>query len=398
MSLARQLLSAAIADREAFSAIAAANETAGFGGQLELVWRELGSWYEKDPQAAAADVDTLAALVAQNGQGPKKQRELAELVREVAATPTSGANVAELVRRIGLERAGHALAARLVSKSAPDDLREALLSYQQLLDAPVAGSETPEDDWRGLIQRRVDPAKKWKVSPKALNEALGGGVLPGHNITIFARPEVGKTALGITMACGFARRGRRVLYVCNEESVDDLRVRAMTNLLKKPAAALLDAPAANELEAIEKGASNLFFRELSPGTMPELERLVRDLRPQVLVVDQLRNLRVKTESYTQLLDRAAQFVRALGKRYGLVTISLTQAGDSARNKSVLDDGDIDSSNTGIPGAADVLIGMGCNDGLKQAGQRVLSLCKNKVSARHEHFTVYLDEPFSNVRS
>lgn len=398
MSLPRQLLAAAIASRPAFDAILAAGETQAFQGQLATLWHELVSWYEKDPAAESADPEMLAALVSQHGQGPKKQRELAELVVDIAATPASVANVAELVRRAALERAGHALAAKLVSRHEPDDLRAALADYQTLLDAPEAGAEEAEDDWRGLIQRRVDPAKKWRISPKALNEVLGGGVLPGHNLTIFARPEVGKTALGVTMACGFARRGRRVLYVCNEESVDDLRVRAMTNFLKKPAAQLMDDPAGNELAAIEKGASNLFFRELAPGTMPELERLVRTLRPNVLVVDQLRNLRAKTESYTQLLDRAAQFVRALGKRYGLVTISLTQAGDSARNKGVLDDGDIDSSNTGIPGAADVLIGVGCNDGLRQAGQRILSLCKNKVSSRHEHFTVYLDEPFSNVRS
>lgn len=362
------------------------------------VWTAVADWYTNDAQASCVDPVLLAEQVAQRANGPKHAKSARELVRELAAQDVSVANVAEYVRAAGLERLSHELAAKLISpRTDRGELLEKLDEYRQLQESAVGGGEI-EDEWRGLIQRRVDPAKKWRVTPKALNDVLGGGVLPGHNITIFARPEAGKTALAITMACGFARRGKRVLYVGNEESVDDLRVRAVCNLLGAPAEALLTDPGAREIEAIEKGASNLFFRELAPGTTLELERLVRSLKPNVLVVDQLRNLRVKSDNFTQQLDKAAQAIRAMGKRYGLVTISVTQAGDSARNKPVLDDGDIDSSNTGIPGAADVLIGMGVNDGLRSVGQRVLSLCKNKVSARHEHFTVYLDEPFSKVRS
>ena len=40
--------------------------------------------------------------------------------------------------------------------------------------------------------------------PLRLNKELGGGVLPGHHIILFARPEQGKTAAAITMAVGFA--------------------------------------------------------------------------------------------------------------------------------------------------------------------------------------------------
>lgn len=362
------------------------------------MWQAVAEWYTNDAQASRVDSELLAEQVATRANGPKHAKSARELVRELAAQDVSVANVAEYVRAAGLERLGHELAAKLVSGRADREEILAKLEEYRGLHESGSGAGEVEDEWRGLIQRRVDPAKKWRVTPKALNDVLGGGVLPGHNITIFARPEAGKTALAITMACGFARRGKRVLYVGNEESVDDLRVRAMCNLLTVSAAELMADPAARENEAIAKGASNLFFRELSPGTIVELERLVRALKPHVLVVDQLRNLRVKSDNFTQQLDKAAQAIRALGKRYGLVTLSVTQAGDSARNKPVLDDGDIDSSNTGIPGAADVLIGMGVNDGLKSVGQRVLSLCKNKVSARHEHFTVYLDEPFSKVRS
>jgi hypothetical protein len=154
-------------------------------------------------------------------------------------------------------------------------------------------------------------------------------------------------------------------------------------------------------EALGKGAGNMIFRELAPGSLAELERLVRLYKPAVLVVDQLRNIRIpgtKSDNFTTNLDKAAQGVRALAKRYGLVTICVTQAGDSAEGRPVLDMGDVDSSNTGIPGAADVMIGVGVTETLRGSGTRMLSLCKNKVSGTITAFTVRFDPTTSRYSS
>jgi hypothetical protein len=79
-----------------------------------------------------------------------------------------------------------------------------------------------------------------------------------------------------------------------------------------------------------------------------------------------------------------------------VVVSVTQAGDSADRKNVLDIGDVDFSNTGIPAQADVMIGLGANDQLKQRGEICISLPKNKVSGRHEYFTVLAQPSLSKV--
>ena len=80
----------------------------------------------------------------------------------------------------------------------------------------------------------------------------------------------------------------------------------------------------------------------------------------------------------------------------MVVVSVTQAGDSAHNKAALDLGDVDFSNTGIPAQADVMIGLGANQNHKDAGELVISLPKNKVSAIHEAFAVTTEPHLSKI--
>jgi hypothetical protein len=394
----RKLLAACIKSREAYDMVGLSGESAGFTGALEPLWGATVRYYESDSQAKRADVDILASYATTGELHGKHAKQRLDLLAELDALDVSVANVAAALREASLERAGHELAQAVVAGRDETEIREKLDAYQQLFESVPGGGEDPDQDWYGLIAKRADPEARWACGIDGLDETLGGGVLPGHNITIFARPEAGKTALAISMACGFARSGKKVLYIGNEDPIEDLRLRAVTNLVGKPAHILLTNPEKAERLAVERGADKLIMRELCPGTGAEMERLVRAHKPGVLIVDQLRNIRVKGDNFTQQLDKAAQLVRALGKKYKMVTVSVTQAGDSARDKVILDDGDIDSSNTGIPGAADVLIGMGVDDNLRMAGQRCLSFCKNKVSARHDQVNVFLDEAISKIRS
>ena len=140
--------------------------------------------------------------------------------------------------------------------------------------------------------------------------------------------------------------------------------------------------------------------DLVPSTLGEIDRLARLYEPQVLIIDQLRNVTIpgKADNYTQTLDKVAQGIRNIGKSHNIITIGTTQAGDSAERKLVLDMSDIDSSKTGIPAAADLLIGIGNTDTLERAGQRMLSICKNKITGVKDAFTVGLDTARSKMTS
>ena len=71
-------------------------------------------------------------------------------------------------------------------------------------------------------------------------------------------------------------------------------------------------------------------------------------------------------------------------------MSITQAGESADMKLRLNMGDVEWSNTGIPGAADLMIGIGLDAEFEATDRRMLSVCKNKVNGAHGAFPCWIE--------
>jgi hypothetical protein len=389
----RTLLAAAIASRSAFDAVKASDEPAQFTGDLLTTWKALNDYYERDSAVETCVVDNLQALAVANLADGKKRKKLAASIDEIAALPASPDNVREAIREVRRERLGTRLAVALSARKPREEVDALIGEWQETFTAPEEEKELTYED---VLKRSVDPSTRLTVYPLRLNKELRGGMLPGRHMIVFARSELGKTACAITMAQGFAKKGHRVLYLTNEDQAADLMVRAIMAFTKTPQEQITSETLA---EALRKGLGNIRFVDICPGTVAEIEALVRKYRPAVLITDQLRNvLHGKVENTTQRLDAVAQGIRAIGKRYALVPISLTQAGDSARDKAILDDGDIDSSNTGIPGAACVLLGVGATQEMRREGALMFTLCKNKIGGTHNSFTVRLDPLLSLVRS
>ena len=103
-----------------------------------------------------------------------------------------------------------------------------------------------------------------------------------------------------------------------------------------------------------------------------------------------------SESRTQALEKAATEARNLARRRNIPVVSVTQAGDSASGRAILDRGDIDSSNVGIPGQADLMIGIGATGEMENQNMRTLSFPKNKLSGKHTPISVAIDPLLSKV--
>lgn len=393
MTSPRTLIAASIKDRGAFDAVAGSQEPAAFTGDLQKIWRTLVEYYRRDPAVESCVLDNLRALVLEGVANPKGRKRLEEALGEIGTLDASPGNVRESLRVVARERIGTQLAVALSARKPREEVDALIGAWQETFATDESEDELSYED---ALRSRLDAKGRIEVRPLALNKSLGGGVLPGHNITMFARPEIGKSAMAITMGVGFARKGHKVLYFCNEDPAADLMVRAITVFTKQRREGI---EYGQLMDALKQGLGNLRFVDIAPGSLAEIEGHVRKHRPAVIIVDQIRNVHAgKTENMTQRLDTVAQGIRALGKRYGMVTVSVTQAGDSGRGKSILDDGDIDNSNTGIPAAADVLIGIGASEAQLANGSRTLSLCKNKVTGKHDIINVTLDPVTSLVRS
>jgi KaiC/GvpD/RAD55 family RecA-like ATPase len=299
--------------------------------------------------------------------------------------------------------AGQQLAAALLGGDA-EAVEAARRAYEGYDGRETLGEDSDDDgtyhgaDLRDFLGEAYDPTNLIRVYPDSLNRRLEGGLKRGHHMVIFARPEMGKTMTVINMMAGFAEEGRTVLYCGNEDPMPDIGMRVVNRLTGRTKYEVLEDLDGTDALARERGYENIVFKSLAPGTPREIEALIKEHRPDVLVLDQLRNINMSNDHFTQALEAAAKEARAWAKRYDCVVVSVTQAGDSASGKSILDLGDVDSSNTGIPATADVMLGIGATEAHVQRSEVVFSLPKNKVSGRHEFFSVQANPVLSKLTS
>ena len=396
----RHVLSSCIADREAYEQVQKHVSREDLSEQGNIVWAGVCDYYDKDPVAKSIDGGILGDSIARAVPVEKHKQMFRTLVDGLVEFEASPANVVEDLLATKRERLGQRLAAALL---AGDPAANLLDEYNDLLDVGGFDDEEEEDARQGysimdLVNTDFDMDNLVRIYPESLNERLGGGVKPGHHITVFARPEMGKTMLTIEMMAGFARQGLQTLYIGNEDPIADINMRVANRLSGMAKLEIINAPEKADALARENGYESIILKGLAPGTAREITKLIEKYQPDVLVLDQLRNLNMHQDNYVLALEQAAKQARQWAKKYSCVVVSVTQAGDSAAGKAVLDMGDVDFSNTGIPSQCDVMIAMGASEAQMNAGERMLSLPRNKVSGRHEYFAVSVDPQLSKVLS
>lgn len=395
-----KLLAALLRSRKAWERTSNVLTIADFSAKGARLYDEITTFYEQDNEATTVDTEILAGRLAASIPNESQRNSLVSLVDDLSKMDVAANSVATYALEVRRRNVGFELAQLLLKGSKKDKVVDKLDQYYQLLESEGLENlhETEARPAVSALTERRDTGHRIKILPGALNRRLNGGALPGHHIVIYARPEIGKSLLAINIAAGAIRRGYRVLWVENEDNIDDLWQRFYSRLALQPEPVLRQHPERYEELLTERGIDNLFIYEAKPGSIYELKAKIEEHKPQILIVNQIRNLNIKSESRTNQLEAAAQAVRNLGKEYKMVTISVTQAGESAENKAYLDMGDVDYSNTGIPSTADLMIGIGADENMKKWGTRMINLPKNKISGKHESFSVTFDNLLSRVES
>jgi KaiC/GvpD/RAD55 family RecA-like ATPase len=397
----KEILASAIKNREAFEAVVPHVDHQDFSEQGWVIWQGIRTYYDNDSAASVVDAGVLSSSVTRLIAADKHKEMFKRLVQNLESMEVSPSNIVVDLIETKRDVVGKQLAQAIVSGRHDWDL---LSSYQTLMDADALGTGEEEDEARQgfsvaeLVADRFDPSGLIRVLPSALNDRLDGGVKPGHHIVLFARPEMGKTMMTIEMMSGFARQGHTVLYIGNEDPLDDITMRVVNRLSGMTKPEVMANPDKADHLAREAGYENIILQSLAPGTAREITKLIDKYKPDVLVLDQLRNLNMHQDNYVLALEGAAKQARQWAKRYSCVVVSVTQAGDSASGKAVLDLGDVDYSNTGIPAQADLMIGMGQTANHAANGEIVLSLPKNKISGNHEYFACSIEPQLSKINS
>ena len=399
----KTLISAMMGSRSSFSVIYDHLNLKQYSRQFQILFENVRQYYDRDSSATFVDRNILVELIATTLLNPKHVEDFTRLIDESLAVQVSEPNIKQVVLLAKQQEVGELLAQAIANKS--EGISELLDSYQTLrkateLETLGSGLEVfSQVDLQALIEHEYDPASFLKVYPQSLNDRLDGGAKGGHHIVAYGRPEAGKSMFAINAACGFARHGHYGLYFINEDRPKDIILRITSNLTGMNKHQIRDEPKLAQKMAYEAGFDKIIVVNCAPGTpnqiMGEMEK---HSECKWVVIDQLRNLKVKSDNRTNQLESAATAVRNIAKVTNTVALSVTQAGDSASGKKVLDQGDVDSSNTGIPAQADLMVGIGIDMELEQASCRMISLPKNKLSGDHSSFPVKVDPFLSRYRS
>lgn len=405
-----KLIAAAIRSRAAWDKVAAHFGVEEFGPLPKFWYPLIKEWYDRDPQAQSIDRDALLDMGKLRISNKKHEETLLGFIRDLPEPP-SAENMVQVALEFKRFNVGMELGAAIANR---DQKRIDLLrpKFNELWDATTLADKV-RSEWEDAVAVEdlfvtVGHDQRIPIAPSKLNDRCDGGVLPGHHIIIFGRPEVGKSTFAINMAGSFVKRKIRTLYIGNEDKIHGLKARMLSRITGLP----FEVAEANPINAAQRfreegGEDYLLMTQLKRGTVGAIRERIEEFEPKVIVLDQIRNL-MTGKSIDQDMTRKLEFlgieVRQMLLEYDLIGVSVTQANDRTENSRQqnpvwLGMGDIDSSRTGLPAQGDLIIGIGANDEMLANDTRAVNPVKNKLSSArnsHQGFMVTIDRSRSKV--
>jgi len=400
----RKIIAAFLQSRQAWESAKDHVNDKDLSPEGSLILNEIKEFYDADKTANRCDVEILCERIKRRVQSEKLARVVIGVLQGLP-TDVSAINVGRELIDLKAHRVGLELASALAAGKRGEGVRKLVDSYIELHDsvgrevgASAADSEgistgLPVAD---LLVQHFNPDNLIQLWPESLNAQIDGGAKPGHHILIFAPTEMGKSLFAINAVAGFLKQGLKTLYIGNEDPAADLLMRVISRLTGLNKYEVQDNPAKAQELLDKRNYGLLTMAALAPGNFPRIHKLVDEYDPKVVVLDQLRNLDVQSENRTQALEKAATEARNLAKRRQVLVVSITQAADSASGKRILNRGDVDGSNVGIPGQIDLMVGIGADEEMERQNVRMLSFPKNKLSGKHEPLSVTIDPLLSKV--
>jgi len=386
----QRVLSAVLASRDAYNAIAVLRDENDFSEQGWILMQEVDSFYETDNKAPYVDRDLIKDTIS------RKYAKASKIINTVIddLEDVSVDNVTKDYVGLKREALEHTIADKMLAGEEYADLMERLLAVDTIEeheeDTVYIGADI--DD----ILSATSPDNLIRVHPLSLNERLDGGVIGGTQIAIYAPTEVGKSLVALNMARGFLEDGHTVLYCGNEDPAKSMLLRAYTSLTGMDKNELRSNTGKAKDIAYDNGWNRFIFKELTPGSLREVRALVEKYNPTIVFIDQMANMDCRSSSKVEKNEILACGLRAMAKKYDYVSIIVHQASDDAYGKNVLEKNHLYYSNVGVQGQMDIMIGIGMDESYKQQDLRMLNLTKNKISGNHEHFPVRVNEALSRV--
>jgi archaellum biogenesis ATPase FlaH len=400
--LERQLLGAFLKNRETLYELTSTvgSVDSSFSDVGKLILSSISEYYERDSTAKYIDRDLLLAGLEKKINNEKQFQRISDIVK--ALPDVSVPNVVSTYIQQWKSSVGQELSAALLQGK--DALSRSLLNKWQKLDmGDIEFEETSSEVYQGLdVSQVLAPLERknlFRLWPLSINEHTDGGAGRGDHILISGRVENGKSLLSINLACGLAYDKHKVLYIGNEDSPKRMIPRFVNRLSGMTRDELRANPELAQSKLERMGYNNIIFVSLPPNsTLDQIDALVVKHNPDVLIVDQLRNVSAHDADLTKSLEKVAVGMRQLIKRRNILGISIVQSMNNNEhvNKLIGNMGDVADSKVGVPGQADLIILLGTNEEYRNRNMCMLTIAKNKLSGWHGYFPVQFIPQLSKV--
>ncbi len=359
----------------------------------------VAEYYEQDEDTTSVDLDVLLTSI--QAKSPLQYEKLSVLLEDLpdpAAVNLIDALVNQRLQRIGSDMT------QAIASNDQDAITVLTNERNEVIDLGIRKTgegDTLFDVYQGAhVSDLTDDLREgagFKLLPGIL-DAIVYNLLPGDHIAVYGMVNRGKSLVGIQIATDFAMDGKRVLYIGNEDPAKRMIIRIICNLVEVPLSEVQEDEDYYTEVALDNGYDNIIFKELTPGSVDDVRRLIEHFEPDVVVVDQARNIipSGKTDGQTGTLEATFKQLRMLYKKHKCIGVSITQAGDKdAKGKPLsdkvrLEQNDIADSKYGVASQLDVMIGVGATEKMVSAGQLYLNVCKNKASGIHDGVQAYID--------
>lgn len=402
-SIEKRVLGALIKSRKDYENVKPWVDERTFSATSAIVAASIEDFYDRDPNAEYCPTEVIVERATANLGNPKIVKSVTDFVESIDRD-VSVSNLLFDIRQLRRNKVGDEISSLLANRAHGRKLDELVQSYSELGKDEQSECEPDSDSSvlnavgsAELVDRFFKHEATFTFPYPQLNRICSGGARRGHHILVFARPEIGKTLVTLDMVASFLPRAR-VLYIGNEDPISDIVLRLFCRLTQRSQQEVRGNPGKFDELAFQRGYANFVGASLAPGRFDEIDKLSEQYKPDVVVLDQLRNIDTGDDNRVTSLEKAAIGARNFGKRNSALVISVTQAGESAEGKSHLEfSSDIDFSKTGIPGAIDLAIGVGASREDAQHGIRTINVSKNKLGGVHEAFQVTVDTKTGTVK-
>jgi hypothetical protein len=385
-----KVLAACMASRHAYDAVRNNVDAEEFSPQFGAWWPLVERWYSVSVSETTIDREILR----EKGVSSLPQAHLDTLVGwfDDLEPCTSPANVVDHL----LDGKRQLIGLRIQSAISAGNFDAVHEAYADLRGLEVVAKDGHDEDWDASEENIFDPLSDENRILTGIPQVDARlRLVRGDHLILIGRPNMGKTLMWIQLIAHLATEGRKVCVYENEESPSRTSLRTIARLLDRTSEQCRENQHLAFKAARERGFGNIRWRYAHPGSIRNLDRWLEAEKPDLFIVNQIRNIRTD-DSLVHSLESMGQEVRNLAGKHNAVGVSVTQAGESASGKAMLSMSDLDSSKTGLPGACDHIMAMGATEEMMATDRRMISFPKVKGESP-EGFMVTIDPSRSKFK-